>query len=124
LATRENSADRFAGAGFQNTPPEVARILASLVRQETRVESARMAHTVVGELGHDTRLLANPSRQARFVVLKAADIPSILVEMGFMSNRDDEAALRRPDHRAKVASALRRSIEDYFAALPNGHTVG
>jgi len=124
LATRENAADRFAGPGFQNTPPEVARILASLVRQETRVDSARMAHTVVGELGHDTRLLPNPARQARFVVLKAADIPSILVEMGFMSNRDDEAALRRPEHRAKVASALRRSIEDYFAAQTNGRVVG
>jgi N-acetylmuramoyl-L-alanine amidase len=124
LAVRENAADRFAGPGFQNTSPEVARILASLVRQETRVDSARMAHSVVGELGHDTRLLPNPARQARFMVLKAADIPSILVEMGFMSNRADEADLRRPEHRARVAAAMRRAIEGYFAALPSNQAAG
>ena len=124
LAVRENAADRFAGPGFQNTSPEVARNLASLVRQETRVDSARMAHSVVGELGHDTRLLPNPSRQARFMVLKAADIPSILVEMGFMSNSADEADLRRPEHRARVAAAMRRAIEGYFAALPSNQSAG
>ena len=78
-----------------------------------------MAQEVVGALKQDTRLLQNPQRQAAFVVLKAADIPSILVEMGFMSNREDEAALRQPAHRAKVAGAMKRAIEAYFAALPN-----
>jgi len=115
LAQRENASDRFAGADFHGTPPEVARILASLVRQETRLGSARMARSVVGEMGHDVKLLQNPSRHAGFVVLKAADIPSVLVEMGFMSNRDDEAALRQAAHRVRVASALRRAIDLYFA---------
>jgi N-acetylmuramoyl-L-alanine amidase len=115
LARRENAADRFAPSGFRGAPPEVARILSSLVRQETRVGSARLARSVVGEVGHDLRLLQNPERHAGFVVLKAADIPSVLVEMGFMSNHDDEAALRRPQHRALVASALRRAIDGYFA---------
>lgn len=124
LAVRENASDRFAGPGFHNAPPEVARILASLVRQETKMGSARMAHTVVGELGRDTRLLQNPARQASFMVLKAADIPSVLVEMGFMSNREDEAALRTADHRAKVAGAMRRAIDGYFAALPGSFAAG
>jgi len=115
LARRENAADRFAGPEFRGTSPEVARILASLVRQETRVGSARMARSVVGALGHDLPLLENPSRHAGFVVLKAADIPSVLVEMGFMSNRQDEAALRQPAHRAVVAAALRRAIDAWFA---------
>jgi N-acetylmuramoyl-L-alanine amidase len=115
LARRENAADRFAGPDFHGTPPEVARILASLVRRETRVGSARMAHGVVGEVGRDLPLLENPERHAGFVVLKAADIPSVLVEMGFMSNRQDEAALRQTQHRAQVATALRRAIELYFA---------
>lgn len=119
LATRENNADRFGGAAQHGTSPEVARILASLVREETRAGSVRMAQEVVGALKQDTRLLQNPQRQAAFVVLKAADIPSILVEMGFMSNREDEAALRQPAHRAKVAGAMKRAIEAYFAALPN-----
>jgi N-acetylmuramoyl-L-alanine amidase len=115
LAQRENASDRFAGAEFHGTTPEVARILASLVRQETRLGSARMARSVVGEFGHDLRLLQNPSRHAGFVVLKAADIPSVLVEMGFMSNRQDEAELRQPAHREKVATALHRAIDAWFA---------
>lgn len=123
LAVRENASDRFAGPGFRDAPPEVARILASLVRQETRTGSARMAHSVVGELKRDTRLLPNPARQAGFMVLKAADIPSVLVEMGFMSNREDEAALRTAQHRAKVAGAMKRAIDAYFAALPSGRPV-
>jgi N-acetylmuramoyl-L-alanine amidase len=121
LAQRENASDRFAGADFHTTSPEVARILASLVRQETRVDAARMARSVVGEMGHDVKLLQNPSRHAGFVVLKAADIPSVLVEMGFMSNREDEAALRQAAHRVRVATALHRAIDAYFAQTAPAH---
>jgi len=116
LARRENSADRFAGPAFRNTSPEVAEILASLVRRETRIGSARMAHDLVGALSPAVPLLPNPTRHAGFVVLKAADIPSVLVEMGFMSNRQDEAALRRSDHRIRVAAAMKRAVDAYFAA--------
>jgi N-acetylmuramoyl-L-alanine amidase len=118
LAVRENSADRF-GPGLQNLPPDVARILASLVRQETRLGSARMARTMVGALQPDVGMLVNPSRHANFAVLKAADVPSVLVEMGFMSNQLDEMALRRADHRARVAMAMRRAIEATLAAGNN-----
>ncbi len=120
LARRENAADRFGGPAFHGTSPEVAHILAGLMRQETRVGSARMAHDVVSELRSDLPLLQNPSRHAGFVVLKAADIPSVLVEMGFMSNRADEAALRRPDHRIRVAAAMKRAIDAYFRGAPRG----
>jgi N-acetylmuramoyl-L-alanine amidase len=116
LAARENSADRYGAGKSQIVSPEVARILASLVRQETRAGSARLAHSMVGSLDQDVPLLQNPSRHAGFVVLKAADIPSVLVEMGFMSNARDEAALRRPDHRTKVAGAMKRAVEAYFTA--------
>lgn len=115
LAQRENASDRFAGPEFQAIPPEVARILASLVRQETRAGSARLARGLVGELGRDLPLLPKPARHAGFVVLKAPDIPSVLVEMGFMSNVEDEAELRREEHRARVANAMRRAIDAYFA---------
>ena len=114
LAKRENSADRFAGGQFRDQPPEVARILDSLVRQETRAGSARMQRGMVGALDRDVPMLQNPARHASFVVLKAADIPSVLVEMGFMSNSKDEAALRRPDHRAVVASAMKRAVDAFF----------
>ncbi len=115
LARRENAADRFAGPQFRDASPEVAKILTSLVHQETRAGSARLAHAVVGALGAEVPLLDHPSRHAGFVVLKAADIPSVLVEMGFMSNREDEAALRHAEHRAVVATGMRRAIDAWFA---------
>ncbi|MDE2198229.1 MAG: N-acetylmuramoyl-L-alanine amidase [Rhodospirillales bacterium] len=120
LARRENAADRFGGPSFAHVPPDVARILTSLVHQETRVGSARMAHDVVNAFRADLPLLSNPARHAEFVVLKAADIPSVLVEMGFMSNRADEAALRRPAHRMMVASAMKRAVDAYFLHLRQG----
>ena len=121
LARRENSADRFIGRQWQGTSPEVSRILASLVRQETRAGSVRIARNLVGSLDQDLPMLQNPDRHAGFVVLKAADIPSVLVEMGFMSNPRDEAALRRTDHRKLVAAAMHRAVDLYFAGL--GHKV-
>ncbi|WP_419730552.1 N-acetylmuramoyl-L-alanine amidase family protein [Lichenicola sp.] len=122
LARTENSADRFAGPRFHGTSPEVQAILASLVRQETRVGSAHMAGSVVNAFRPQIGLLNNPSRHAGFVVLKAADIPSVLVEMGFMSNHQDEAALRQASHRAMVASAMTRAIDGYFASSAAGFT--
>ena len=114
LARRENSADRFGGPRFRNVSPDVANILASLVREETRLGSARIARQVVNSLEPQIGLLANPARHAHFMVLRAAEIPSVLVEMGFMSNQKDEAALRRPEHRTKIAGALRQAIEGFL----------
>ena len=122
LARRENAADRFGGAQFHGVAPDVARILASLVRQETRSGSARLARGLVGSFSDDqVDLLDNPARHAGFVVLKAADIPSVLVEMGFMSNRRDEAALRQAQHRARIATAMRRAIDAWFAQAQPPH---
>ncbi len=115
LARTENSADRFAGQNWHGASPEVSQILASLVRQETRSGSVRIARRLVGSLDEDLPMLPNPDRHAGFVVLKAADIPSVLVEMGFMSNPHDEAALRQPEHRKLVAEAMRRAVDAFFA---------
>jgi N-acetylmuramoyl-L-alanine amidase len=119
LARTENSADRFIGRHWQGASPEVSQILASLVRQETRSGSVRIARRLVGSLDQDLPMLPNPDRHAGFVVLKAADIPSVLVEMGFMSNPRDEAALRQPDHRKLVAQAMHRAVDAFFAGT--GH---
>ncbi len=115
LAQRENSADRF-GEPALHTSPEVARILASLVRRETRIGSVRLARDLVGSLDQEVPMLPNPERHAGFVVLKSADIPSVLVEMGFMSNPRDEAELRRPEHRKLIAIAMKRAVDAFFAA--------
>ena len=116
LARRENSVDRFGGAGL-DASPEIARILASLVRRETRIGSSRLSREMVGSLDQDLPMLPNPARHAGFIVLKAADIPSVLVEMGFMSNPVDESQLRRPQHRARVAAAMTNAVNAYFAAM-------
>jgi len=115
LAQRENSADRFAGPSV-HASPEVAQILASLVRRETKAGSAQVARDLVGALDQDVPMLPNPQRHAGFVVLKAADIPSVLVEMGFMSNARDEMELRRPEHRKLIALAMNRAVDAFLAA--------
>jgi N-acetylmuramoyl-L-alanine amidase len=116
LARRENRADRFRGPDFREVSPEVARILSSLVRRETVVGSQRIARGLVGALDDATDMLPNSHRQAGFVVLQAPDIPSALVELGFLSNRADEAKLRQPAHRVKLATAMCRAIEGWAVA--------
>jgi N-acetylmuramoyl-L-alanine amidase len=116
LARRENAADRYGGPAVAGVSPHVGDILASLVRHETRAGSAHMQQQIVASFGGRVRLLGNPARHAGFAVLKAADIPSVLVEMGFMSNPHDEAALRQSGHCAMVATALGRAIDGYFAS--------
>jgi N-acetylmuramoyl-L-alanine amidase len=117
LAAHENEADRFGGAKLERVSPQVAEILASLVAHETHEGSARLQHCAVASLGHELPLLENPARHAAFAVLKSPEIPSVLVEMGFMSNVSDEAALRDVSHRAKVAAALHYAIDSYFASV-------
>jgi len=100
IAASENSADRYVtNPRFKKVSPAVAEILAGLVTQETEFSSARLQKDMVGSLGRSVELLVNPARHANFVVLESASIPSVLVEMGFMSNRNDEAALCTPQHR-------------------------
>jgi N-acetylmuramoyl-L-alanine amidase len=85
LARRENLADPAGGLRLPSVPPEVQAILLSLMRAETRAGSARMAGLVGDELGDEVPLLPNTHRQAGFVVLKAPEIPSVLVRVGFLS---------------------------------------
>ena len=120
LAVRENAANR--GYKGPSAPPEVAKILASLVRRETRAGSARIQRGLVSSLGQDLPLLPNPARHAAFAVLRAPDVPSVLLEMGFLSNQQDETALRRPEHRRLVARGMKRAIDSWFAmrAAPAG----
>ncbi len=124
LATRENSADRYLGPAYKQVSPDVARILVSLVQRETKAGSIRMARDVVQNLSEQVSMLPNPDRHAGFVVLTAADIPSVLVEMGFMSNRQDESFLRQPAHRARVAAAMKQAVDAWFAGMRTGEMRG
>jgi len=120
LARRENAADLQGGLSLPSVSPEVQRILLSLMRRETRLGSEKAARLAVGALGRAVPLLENPHRRAAFVVLKAPDVPAMLVEMGFLSDPQDEAALRGEAYRGKVAAALTRGVAEYLAARPAG----
>ncbi|MGH8141420.1 MAG: N-acetylmuramoyl-L-alanine amidase family protein, partial [Steroidobacteraceae bacterium] len=117
IAASENSADRFVtNPRFKTVSPAVAEILARLVSQETEVDSARLQKDMVGSLGQSVELLVDPGRHAIFLVLESASVPSVLVEMGFMSNRTDEALLRTPSHRNVITEAMERAIDADFVA--------
>lgn len=118
LARRENQADLAGGLSLPSVSPEVQRILISLMRQETQLGSSRLARLAVRELGEETPLLPNTHREAAFVVLKAPEIPSALVELGFLSDTRDEEALKRPEHRARLAAALSRALQGWLDAQP------
>ena len=116
LADKENKADIVAGIDFSNESPEVTNILIDLVQRESMNLSAGFAHKVIEEVSKDThQLLQNTHRFAGFAVLKAPDVPSVLVESGYLSNERDEQMLRRPEYRTKLASALARAIEGFLA---------
>jgi len=124
LARRENRADLAGGLRLPSVSPEVQRILISLMRQETRAGSARLAQLAVRALGEEVALLPNTHREAAFVVLKAPEIPSALVELGFLSDPRDEAALRRPEHRARLATALARAVRHWLETTGAQAAVG
>jgi N-acetylmuramoyl-L-alanine amidase len=114
LARRENGADRAGGLRLPSVSPEVQRILLSLMRQETRAGSERLARLAINALDGGVPLLGQPLRRAQFVVLKAPDVPAALVECGFLSNPQEEAALKRPDHRARIAAALAEAVSGFI----------
>ena len=116
VAEHENAADKEAGV--QQTPddPGVADILFDLKRRESRTYAHMFSRGVVGEWRSAGRLNRNPERSAGFVVLKAPDFPSVLLELGYLSNRQDVKALTSPDWRAKATSALVAAIDHFFAA--------
>ena len=116
LAQRENKADIVAGVDFsEGYDEEVAQILISLIQQRTMNCSATFATLLVPELNSVTALLRRSHRFAGFRVLKAPDIPSVLIEFGFLSNTRDQAMLRSPAKRAALIQAVVMAVDSYFS---------
>lgn len=114
LARKENQSDLIAGLDLQGESPEVTGILIDLAQRETKNYSSRFARTVVDYASQKTRTLDPPHRFAGFVVLKAPDVPSVLIELGFLTNPEDEKQLVSPTWRATMAKTLSRSVDRYF----------
>ena len=117
LAQRENKADLIAGIDLSRHAPEVSNILLDLARRQTNNLSITLARKLVGELGRSVPLLTNSHRSAGFAVLKAPDIPSALVEIGCLSNREEERLLNMSGYQRKLAASIARSVNDYFDQL-------
>ena len=116
IAARENAADR--GSAKEKRTQEdsnVSDILFDLKRRETRLYAHIFSRGLVGSLSSAARLNRNPERAAGFVVLKAPEFPSVLVELGYLSNGEDVRALSSPDWRKNTAAATVRAIEAFFA---------
>jgi N-acetylmuramoyl-L-alanine amidase len=114
LAVRENKADLIAGIDLSRHEPVVSEILFDLARRQTNNLSIRLARDLVTELGREVRLLNNSHRSAGFVVLKAPDIPSALVELGCLSNKEEDRMLQQASYQRRLATGLVRSVNDYF----------
>lgn len=117
LAERENLSDQIAGISFVDEPAEVADILLDLTRRETQAFSINLAKSVVGKFKDEVLLINNPHRHAGFRVLTAPDVPSILLELGFMSNKDDEQLLTDPAWQKKVAGLVADAVKEYRTTI-------
>ncbi|MBR6355511.1 MAG: N-acetylmuramoyl-L-alanine amidase [Alphaproteobacteria bacterium] len=114
LAERENKADIIGGIDLGGNTKEVNDILISLSQTDTRNRSSKYATYLVQEMSKSVKLVRNTHRFAGFAVLKAPDVPAVLLEMGYLSNRTEEANLRTPAYRKKLGEAAARAIDRYF----------
>lgn len=114
LAEKENKADIVAGLNFAEHSKEVSDILLNLAQRETLNRSSEFATFMVKEMRKSTHTLDNTHRFAGFAVLKAPDIPSVLMELGYLSNRTEEKQLQQKSYRKKLAESAGRAIDKYF----------
>jgi N-acetylmuramoyl-L-alanine amidase len=118
LAQRENAADLIGGVNLAVKDPYLARTLLDLSQTATISDSLKLAKVVLQGMGGINKLHTGRVEQAGFAVLKAPDIPSILVETAFISNPDEEARLNDDDYQEKIANAIFSGIKRYFAQNP------
>lgn len=114
LAEKENKADIVAGLDFAEHSKEVSDVLLNLAQRETLNRSSEFATFMVREMRKSTHTLDNTHRFAGFAVLKAPDVPSVLMELGYLSNRTEEKQLQQKSHRKKLAVSAVRAIDKYF----------
>jgi N-acetylmuramoyl-L-alanine amidase len=115
LARRENRSDVVAGVDMSNNSDRVAGILIDLAQRQSLHQANRLAAMLVSELKRRVEVVPRPQRAAGFAVLKAPDVPSVLIEMGHLSNEKEEHQLRDPAHRRRLAEGVLHGIDRYFA---------
>jgi N-acetylmuramoyl-L-alanine amidase len=114
LAERENKADAAAGADASEGPPEIADILQELTLRETRGFSSGFARTLMGQLSPVMEMSVKPHREAGFRVLRSPDVPSVLVELGYLSSERDLKMLQSTEWRDGVTGSMAKAVDLFF----------
>jgi N-acetylmuramoyl-L-alanine amidase len=114
LAESENKADAIAGINLTEEPTDVADILIDLTHRETRTFSTRFAKTLAKEMKSVARMHKNPLKSAGFKVLKAHDVPSVLIELGYVSNRSDLEHLVSDEWRSRAVGSVAQAVDAFF----------
>jgi N-acetylmuramoyl-L-alanine amidase len=122
LAERENASDLIGGVSLDDKDGVLASVLLDLSQTASLSASQVAAERVLRELNRVGEVRKPQVQQARFVVLKSPDIPSMLVETAYISNPQEELRLRSPAHQAKLAAAIHQGVHDYFYANPPAGT--
>jgi N-acetylmuramoyl-L-alanine amidase len=115
LADAENRADAIAGVNLTDEPTDVADILIDLARRETRTFSNRFARLLMNDMKTAVHMHKRPLKSAGFRVLKAPDVPSVLVELGYVSNKGDMGNLNSENWRSRTADAMARAVDAFLA---------
>jgi len=115
LAEAENKSDAIGGVNLTDEPTEVADILIDLAQRETRTFSNRFARLLMGEMKNTVRMHKHPLKSAGFRVLKAPDVPSVLIELGYVSNKGDLEHLVSENWRSKTVGSMAQAIDAFFA---------
>ena len=124
LAESENRADVIAGIDMSHEPGDVADILIDLAQRETKAFSLHFAKTLVADMKKVARMHKNPMKSAGFKVLKAPDVPAALIELGYVSSKDDLKQLTSGAWQSKTASAIGKAIDNFFSTRIAGATAG
>jgi N-acetylmuramoyl-L-alanine amidase len=114
LASKENRADILAGIDLSNENDDVTHILLDLAQHETLNRSVQFAHQLVDQVQHSTPLEKNPGQQASLVVLKAPDVPSVLVELGYLTNEADLARMKSDVWVDQFADEFLAALDRHF----------
>ena len=125
LAQKENDADLIGGIGgisLEDKEDDVAMTLLDMSMNYSQTTGQRVAQEVLGNIGKIAKLHKTHVERAGFVVLKSPDVPSILVETGFISNPDEAAKLRTKQYQKKMANAIFKGLKNYFYSYPVANT--
>ena len=114
LARRENRSDFLGKVDLSSESSEVTNILIDLTKRETLNQSSHLVNFLIKDIKNEMNLLKRAHRFAGFTVLKSLDIPSVLIEMGYLSNKEDSKLLDSNDYQKKITSNIVQAVKNYF----------